>query len=225
VARIGRVCSGGLLALFLCQITLAVEIPEPSFDKWLEMLDEIDGINDGQLMFLPAIPAADKQILYHLQNRIKLSPNSLETGWVELEQCHQNLGVTQKMAITFGKGKTQDLEIVSFTDIDKAWVDADNIEIIGAGAASSICIRGKLLTLEQTTANRFQLQNGRYLRRFLDGYFPMRLSLSIDYSSTKLSFDKTTPMPQAGFAVSNHGGFVSIESTFEGTLKIVTYFQ
>jgi hypothetical protein len=64
----------------------------------------------------------------------------------------------------------------------------------------------------------YELQNGPFMRRFLDGYYPMRVSLEIEYPS-RLTLADYTPATQPGFSVSTTPGQVVAEAVFEGQLR------
>ena len=61
----------------------------PSADDWL-LEDETDAVTpyDDTLVFLGA-PAPDN--LYRIINHVSITEESLETGWIRIEQCHENL--------------------------------------------------------------------------------------------------------------------------------------
>ena len=222
----GALLLGSLIQMTISQHSFANDTANPGFDHWLEMLDEVENINEGTLNFLPlnnARDSADND--YALDNKIQIDADSRETGWIGLTQCHSNLGAIPRLSITFGKRTTRDLQVLSYDNIDRAVVDGQNVEIYGAGENARICIKAQMNTLQKTDGAQYELKNGPYLRRFLDGYFPMHVSLDIDFSRSGLSFERVTPAPQKEFKVVAQSGHVNIETTFEGRLEISTYFR
>ena len=60
------------------------------------------------------------------------------------------------------------------------------------------------------------------MRRFLDGYYPMRLTLDIEYPAASLRFEAQEPQPQPGFQVERRSGRIQAEIWFEG--RLITRF-
>ena len=56
------------------------------------------------------------------------------------------------------------------------------------------------------------------MRRFLDGYYPMRVSLKIQYPTQRLQLVKYSPLPQAGLTLLVSEGDIRFDAWFEGRL-------
>jgi hypothetical protein len=63
------------------------------------------------------------------------------------------------------------------------------------------------------------------MRRFLDGYYPMRVSMQIDYASSGLQLIAMKPERQQGFDVTEQDGSLAFDAWFEGRLKTEFLFR
>ena len=68
------------------------------------------------------------------------------------------------------------------------------------------------------------MRNGPFLRKFLDGYYPMRMTMDVIFPESDLSFEAINPRAQNGFAVSYKNNKMNIEALFVGELEIEIYF-
>jgi len=195
-------------------------------DDWPDAFDEPDlmeltsRVNDGELAFLD--PAAAEGAHVHM-NHVVVTAGSLDDGWVSLEQCHEHLDAVPAAQILFRAGGIRDLTITASDDIGRAWVDGHSVQLENVGTHARLCVRGKSRALIQLGDGHYRLRNGPYLRRFLDGFYPMRVSLSIDYPAERLRLVGQSPPGQPGFDVSEQEGRLDIDATFEG--RLVTCFD
>lgn len=187
-------------------------------DDWSEELDlvsQIEGVNEGELEFLPTASAAGAH--FH-QNRIAITPASLEQGWVELVQCHDNIDPVPAAQILFRDGGIRELEIASARNIGRAWVDGHSVQLEDVGRDAQLCIRAQSQALMMLGDGLYRLRNGPYMRRFLDGYYPMRVSLNIAYPGERLQLIAQSPVTQEGFDVASEQDRLAVDATFEGRL-------
>ena len=63
------------------------------------------------------------------------------------------------------------------------------------------------------------------MRRFLDGYYPMRVSMDIEVPREYLRFVDTRPHRQDGFKVHETAGGVHVDTWFEGKLYTEVRFE
>ncbi|TCS70886.1 hypothetical protein EDC61_11339 [Sulfuritortus calidifontis] len=182
----------------------------------------IDQVNEGQLRFLEQAP--DKPV-HHLHNHIRIRPDSLKTGWVKLEQCHEHLDAFPRSQIVYNADRIRRLAITRHQGIGQAWVEGPSIQLRETGKGASICIRAETRALEIVRADRFTLHNGPYMRRFLDGFYPMRVSLQVRLDAKDLRYAGSQPAPQTGFRVWQEPGQVRYEALFEGILNTALQFE
>lgn len=195
-------------------------------DDWPDWADEPDlmeqvaAVSDGELRFLPAAETDGEHA--HL-NRIRITEDSLDGGWVTLEQCHENIDAVPAAQILFRAGGIRDLTIASSRNIGRAWVEGHSVQLEDVGRDAVLCIRAESQALRDLGDGHYRLRNGPYMRRFLDGYYPMRVTLDIKYPSDVIQIVGQSPSTQPGFNVHNGGSDLSVDATFEG--RLVTCFD
>jgi hypothetical protein len=206
-----------LVLLFLCLPALcaASTSEEDLFFK------SVADVNDGQLHFLTQAPAKP---VHHHKNHVFISDDSLATGWVRLEQCHQYLDPVPSMQIVYSKDRIRNLTIRRSENIGKAWVDANTVQMEEVAHDAQICINAETRALRVDGDGYYSLANGPFMRRFLDGYYPMRVSMEVTMETNKLKFTDITPLPQPGFLFRQEGMNLGYEALFEGRLRTILRF-
>lgn len=185
-------------------------------------LASANSVNEGALHFLTAPPT---RAPHHHQNRIRIDAASLETGWVQLTQCHDHLDAVPRAQITFREGHVRSLRVREATHIESAWVESASVQLAGVAPGARLCLDAETRALRDRGDGFFVLQNGPYLRRFLDGYYPMRVSLRVDYPAALLGVVDVSPPAQPGLTVDEHPGSVQLEALFEGALTTLIQFR
>jgi hypothetical protein len=199
----------------------AVEDEWPDgFDDEPDLMELTAAVNDGELEF---IPAADAVGAHAHRNHIRITDDSLEQGWVRLEQCHENIDAVPAAQILFRNGGVRKLEIASSSNIGKAWVEGHTVQLEDIAKHATLCIHAESQALQQLGQGHYRLRNGPYMRRFLDGYYPMRVALSIDYPADRIRLVSQSPTNQPGFDVHQREHSVDVDATFEG--RLVTCFD
>ncbi len=179
-------------------------------------------VNNGDLRFLSEAPPTP---VHHHQNQISLSADSLATGWAKLAQCHHHLDPVPDMQIVYSQYRIRNLAIVSSENIGRAWVHENSVQIDQVARNASICITAETRALQIDGGNHFSLTNGPYMRRFLDGYYPMRVSMRVLLEAPGLRFDGITPAAQTGFGFTSTDQEVAYEALFEGELRTTIRFS
>lgn len=211
------------LALAPGRLSATVEPPAGGTDDWpdeFDLAERIAAVNDGKLAFIPATAAAGAHA--HL-NRIRITPNSLASGWVGLEQCHQNLDAVPATQVLFRADGIRNLVIDESRNIGRAWVEGHSVQLRDVGRDALLCIHAESRALQDLGDGLYRLRNGPYMRRFLDGYYPMRLALDIDYPPERMRLVGQSPASQPGFAVRQTGHSLAVSATFEG--RLITCFD
>lgn len=181
----------------------------------------ISEVNDGDLRFLLKAP---DRLVHHHQNRITLTPDSLDSGWVRLEQCHQHLDPVPSTQVVYSPDRIRALRIVRTENIERAWVDENSVQMENIQHDALICIEAESLALSDDGANGYVLHNGPYMRRFLDGYYPMRVTLTVSLGGSGLRFDSLSPVAQPGFGIHVSQDEVGYDTWFEGRLTTAIRF-
>jgi len=222
VSRYGRACRLFLLAAATLSgvmvSAMAVELPAfPVEDDAQRALR----VNDGDLVFLGNPPA---KAVHHHHNNIVIDRESLSSGWVAIHQCHDNLDVFDRVEIVFDATRVAELTVLNFAGIARAEVVGASVQLEGVRAGARLCIalRSRALWPE---GDRFELRNGPYMRKFLDGYYPMHVTMDVRFPPDLLRYTGVDPKPQTGFDVRNESGAVMLDAWFEGRLTTRVQFQ
>ncbi|AGA32001.1 alpha/beta hydrolase fold protein [Thioalkalivibrio nitratireducens DSM 14787] len=177
--------------------------------------------NRGALQFLSERP---EQPMHHHENQITLAASSLDDGWVTLRQCHRDIDRVPRAQILYNDATTRDIEIESQNNIEETWVDGASVQLRRVQPDAELCVRARSQMLRVLDDGSYVLENGPFMRRFLDGYYPMRVTVAINWGDLDLSLTDTTPDAQPGFDVTESRHGVIIDATFEGRLNTVLRF-
>jgi hypothetical protein len=211
---------------FLFSVPLMGKDPASAenWDDWFENDYEAEAlaVNEGELEFLSEAP--DK-IPPTLSNRLTITSDSMKDGWVDLLQCHERLDPVSAAQVLYHARRTRDIEIVSSNNIDKAWVFKNSVQMENISKDASLCVKARVKALYPNFDGIYSMRNGPFLRRFLDGYYPMRVTMDVALPPGELSFGAITPQEQAGFTVSHDEASMQVEALFVGLLEIEVYFD
>ncbi len=212
----GRLPVFVLLLACLIARTAAADAEEDLFFKGT------DQVNEGVLHFLTS--PTDKAVHHH-RNHITIDSDSLRNGWVGLEQCHEHLDAVPDAQIVYKQGHVVDIEVVSAENIGRAWADENSVHLKDIGRDAVVCIRARSHALARNGEMSYNLSNGPYMRKFLDGYYPMRVSMTVRLDTGELRFIESIPENQPGFRIWQDGNEVGYEALFEGVLRTVLRFD
>ena len=182
-------------------------------DAWFDIDDRVDAVNDGALKILPVAP--EKPVHHHF-NAITVTEESLESGWIQLRQCHFNLDPVHALEIRYRPNGVRDLQIVSSRNVGAARVEGATVQLTGIAREGEICIHAMTRALRRE-GERFLLQNGPYMRRFLDGYYPMRITVALSVPDN-VRVVRVHPEQSAGLKVEVTEAGASLSGWFEGVL-------
>ncbi len=221
-----------LLAFLLPLITLAAmpasaEDTEAAWEAaWEEaeerereeqrLLEKARNVNEGDLVFLDARPEPGAP---RMEKRIHLTAVSLKTGWARMEQCHYNLDPVPAAEVVYGGDRTRAIEITKSEDIGTAVVEGDSVQMRDIRKGATLCVQAESKAIESLPGDAgFLVENGPFMRRFLDGYYPMQVELVIEWPAGLLELVETVPAEQPGYAVAQNDHSVTIRAHFEGRL-------
>ncbi|MBU1224688.1 MAG: hypothetical protein KKA22_03525 [Gammaproteobacteria bacterium] len=179
-------------------------------------------VNEGSLHFLQTPPA---KRIHHHQNRLRIDADSLSTGWVQLTQCHDNLDAVPRAQITFREGFVRDLKLDSFSRIESAWIEGASVQLVNVEPGARLCLSVLTRALRHTGNGYFNLYSGPYMRKFLDGYYPMRVTLEIEYPPQLLKLIDISPSEEPGFEHMESTGSIRLDAVFEGVLLTLIQFE
>lgn len=218
---------GGLFWL-LSGVAAGDEPGMAELERWLES-DElmppsvsIDQVNEGKLVFLSRRPARQ---VHHHQNHLVIDADSLLNGWVRLKQCHEHLDRVPRAQITYNRERIRDLQITASGNIEQSWVEDNTVQLRNVQDNARLCVQAWTRALKSNGDGSYSLRNGPFMRRFLDGYYPMRVSMQIDYASSGLQLITMKPERQQGFDVTEQDGSLAFDAWFEGRLRTEFLFR
>ena len=220
-ARCARLGLGALFAALLAGPATA-QAPVNAQAPADLSLESAFHVNEGELRFLDKPPA---KAVHHHQNRFRIDAESLASGWVRLVQCHDNLDAVPRSQITFREGFVRDLKVLSVHAIDNAWIEGASVQLVNVQRGARLCLAADTRALRNTGNGYFNLYSGPYMRRFLDGYYPMRLTLEIEYPPELLSLLDVSPDAQPGFTLEDSPGHLRMDALFEGVLQTLVQFE
>ena len=178
--------------------------------------------NTGQLVFLAQPPGKPAP---HSTHQLTVTPDSIKSGWISIEQCHKNLDAIEAVEVVYRYQQMRSLVIQNTRYIGKAWVEGQSIQLQDVKRGAELCAQLEARVFNQGEKGNYFLVNGPFQRRFLDSYFPMHVSLTVSYPHKQLRFTKIHPAPQAGFKVTSSENKLDIDTWFEGKLVIGVEFK
>ncbi len=201
--------------------SMTAEELEEWFNSDEEVVDPLKLINEGELAFLKQEPQRKPHEAQHV---ITLLPGSQDDGWVRLEQCHDNLDVMPAAQVVFINKRVRKLKVISSNNIEKSWVENDTVQMKKIGRGARLCLSLETRALWKNKDGSYSLRTGPYQRKFLDGYFPMRLVLDIHYAEANMSYRSIVPEVQPGLSIVVKGSSMNIKALFEGMLYLNVRF-
>jgi len=212
-----------LVASMLFQALAVADGTSPSAEEMEAWFNDdaefrIADVNEGELTFLPNL----QEVVSHkarAKNKIKILSSSATDGWVEMAQCHSGLDAVPLAQLVFPEYIIRGLHVTRQKGIATAEVEGKSIQMTDLTRGAELCVSMQIKALQRNDQGHYILSNGPYQRRFLDGYYPMKLELEIDYSHSSLQPVSIVPASQPGMAVSHEKGQVVINAQFEGVLR------
>lgn len=177
-------------------------------------------INEGELHFLREAP---KTPPHRHTKHLTVTADSLTSGWVSNRQCHYELDRVSAMEIVFGKDRVRKLKVVRSQNIERVWVEGPTIQMTKIGADAFVCVESENKILARDLGDAYVLKSGPYMRRFLDGYFPMKVDLTVDYPANLLSVTGIEPQ-ELKTTSTLAPGRVAVNALFEGRLMVSLHF-
>jgi len=134
-------------------------------------------VNEGELQLLDRPP---EEAAHHHQNRLMITERSLRDGWVTMYQCHSNLDKVSASQIVYNKERIRNIRVLSSQNIGSVRVEGHTVQMKDIAAESEVCISADKRALSYEKG-KYYLKLGPFMRRFLDGYYPMHVQLEVCY--------------------------------------------
>ena len=183
--------------------------------------EQLRNINEGKLVFLQKLP--DKPVHHH-ETRLEITEKSLQDGWVKLVQCHENIDNFPRAQIVYNRERVRNIRITGQQHIEQSWVEGHTIQIRNAGKNAKLCLVAESHTITISPRGIYTMQNGPFMRKFLDGYFPMQVSLEVKFPDS-LEYLGINPPEQPGFHIIRKRNSIKFNAWFEGRLITQIYFR
>jgi len=183
---------------------------------------DTDSVNEGVLVLLPAPPGGP---VHAHTTQITLLPTSLQDGWAQLDQCHTDLDEISRAQIVYRPGRVRKLAVVSSHGIGQAWVEGASVQLENVSNAASLCVRAESRVVHSLAPDRFVVRNGPFMRRFLDGFYPMHVTLDIRLPPGDWQLVESVPAVQPGFTIMQDEHGLVAEAWFEGRLETEFHFM
>jgi len=190
-------------------------------DSGLDDLVKALAATQTEVRFLEAFDLSDH---YSMTNDITLTEQSLETGWADLLQCHHNLDAVGQLQIVYNPEHTRQIEILSQQQVEFAWVEGASVQMLNLQQGAQICIHAQTLALEKMEKG-YLIERGPFMRRFLDGYFPMHVELTLNWAGLDFEATQIIPESQPGLVVKTAKNGLQINYYFQGQLKPQIYLK
>lgn len=190
-------------------------------DDWFENdpYEKALAVNEGELSFLAKAP---ERPAHHHDNRLQITEQSLESGWVRLQQCHSDIDPVASSQVLFREGRVRNLKVERFEHIGRAYVYGHSVQLEDVQPGARLCLSAETRALHRIDAHTVELRNGPYMRRFLDGYYPMRVTLDIRYPP-QLVLTEHFPHDSNGARLRLEPQHILLDTWFEGMLR--THFR
>ena len=213
-----RMILPALAGLLLAVPLYAQQMTPQEMEEWL--FDDSESlaaeVNEGDLVFLDKPPVKK---VHHHANQLIVTDESMDDGWVKLVQCHTNLDRVSLAQIVFRHDRVRKLRITEVRNIDRAWVEGASIQLENIQKNARLCVGAETRSFVYNGDGSFSLHNGPFMRRFLDGYYPMRVSADVTVKTDKLRFADISPAVGKGFKVWRGDNTVHYDAWFEGKLR------
>ena len=195
----------------------------PAEDAWLEAPEDVHTatVNEGELRFLVRPP---EQVVHAHHNQITLSSQSLNDGWAGLYQCHTNLDAVPAAEVVFRPGRMRHLKVEKARAIGRAWVEGHSVQLEDVAPGAELCLSGETQVVVTQPDGGFQVRNGPFMRRFLDGFYPMHVRLEIVLPPGDWALIHSQPSGQPGFAIVRTAEGLDVDAWFEGELRTEFHF-
>ncbi len=179
-------------------------------------------VNEGRLEFIA--PVHDQSVL-HSDTHLWISSDSKQTGWVQMQQCYRHLDAVSRTDVVYAYREMKNLQVTRGENIEQIRVGQNGVELEGVGKGAVLCVQADVQVLQRLPDKTYVIQNGPYHRRFLDGFYPYHVSLTVHYSKHEIQLRRVLPEEQDGFSVKQNKDGLSIDSWFKGNLRISLEFR
>ena len=211
-----------LFALLISFNAYSSEMNEEKLEAWFNEDEHLPiQVDEGELILLPK---TDNKTLHSI-SEITITPESIKTGWVKIDQCYKHLDPINLTEIVYQYQFIKNFHVTAAENIQSAKINKNHIELENITQHSLLCIEADVKILNKNSDNTYSIKNGPYHRRFLDGYFPFHVTLIIHYPESLLKIKRTSPSNAVGLSLNKERNKIIYDNVFAGQLIINTVFQ
>jgi hypothetical protein len=182
-----------------------------------QALDFDDLAKEGEIRFLAERPDPGA---YWFESEVRVSPQSLKSGLVQVFTCHHALDPNHKIVINFNPQRVTRVEIAEAQGMAEARMDGLQVVLRDVKRGAKACINIESKALEAAGQGRWTLHAGPLMRRYIDGFLPMQAKLKVVWPTGLLRLAEVTPQAQSGVVVRSAPDQASMDATFAGTLRV-----
>ncbi|MFI9655072.1 hypothetical protein ABGV17_10105 [Guyparkeria sp. GHLCS8-2] len=181
------------------------------------LIEKARQVNEGELEFQSGAPHDDAA---RMEKHLVLDRYSLDSGWAEMNQCHYHLDPAPAVEIVYNPDRTRDIRITGRDGVGQAEVDGPSVQMREIERGASLCVEAEVLAiLPHPDKAGYVVDNGPFMRRFLDGYYPMQVRLEVSWPEGMLALQKSEPPAQPGLAIKANPRGVTLDAHFEGRFE------
>jgi hypothetical protein len=197
---------------------------ETGLEDWFneDAAPAVPQAREGELIFLSTPPEA---ATLHSINAITVTRSSLDDGWVQVRQCYQGLDAVPAAEVVYQYRNMRALRIQSKSNIGDAFTRGQTVQLSDVQRDARLCVGLEAQILHPQSGGRFLLRTGPFHRRFLDGYFPLHVSMDLRFPAALLRYLGTSPLPRPGFELEVKDEQLHIDAWFAGKLQIEVNFS
>lgn len=219
--RTGLSLTLALLLVALPAMSQERDEADEELDRIERQLEQARQVNEGAFR----VVAPPGRPVHEHHNVVHLDAASLENGMAVMEQCHVNLDPVPSTQIVYNADSLRSVRIVARSGIGRAWVEGHRVELRDVEREARICLLAETRIVEAKEDGSYVLRNGPFMRRFLDGYYPMRVKMRVEFPGRRLELLGTDPGPETGFRVDETDGVLAWDVWFEGELRTAIRFR
>lgn len=173
---------------------------------------------DDTLVFIQATAPPD---LYRIRNDVRITPESLQSGWVTVHQCHENIDPVPDLEVVYQKATIDWIRIEETRNIQDARVQGHSVQLKDVQRGATLCVAIHKQMAKRDNANGYSLRHGPFYRRFLDGYYPMQVIHRVHSSSqtAKVSLTNREELEGAGISQDANDD-ITVDAHFAGKLNL-----
>lgn len=196
----------------------------PTFDEAFERFGQLESADSTPVFLADMLENGPSEPIHHFANQVIVTEQSLTTGWARLLQCHHDLDEVSRAQIVYRPDGIRALTVTEATQVQQAWTEEHTVQLRGVGPGARLCIEAEGELLVENADGSYSVFNGPFMRRFLDSYFPIRVSQKTRYPE-QLRFVSMTPSPRPGLELAQGPNEVSFDTIFRGRLNTELRFE